>query len=266
MRGNPVKGAGYFLRGFGMLPQPGIRSFVLVPLLINIFLFGGAIWLLISQFDSWMEYLMTAWLPDWEWLGFLRYILWPLFALLVAVVVYYSFSIVANFIAAPFNGFLSEKVERQLRGDPLGDEGWAELVKMIPRALSRELAKLLYYLPRVLLLLVLSFIPVINLAMPLIWFLFGAWMMAIQYCDYPMDNNRVGFADMKRLLKSYRLTAIGYGSLVQVGMLIPILNLILMPAAVVGATIYWVEEYADDSGTERVINADDRLTHQAERP
>jgi len=255
MKGNPVRGAGYFARGLAMLPQPGIRSFVLVPLLINILLFGGAIGLLFSQFDNWIDYLMNAWLPDWAWLEFLRYILWPLFALLVLVVVYYGFSIVANFIAAPFNGFLAEKVERQLRGSPLGDEGWAEVVRMIPRALQREVAKLLYYLPRVLLLLVLSFIPLINLAMPLIWFLFGAWMMAIQYCDYPMDNNRVAFADMKRLLKSHRFTAVGFGSLVQFGMLVPILNLIIMPAAVVGATIYWVEEYAGDNGVERVVNS-----------
>ncbi|KEA62425.1 Sulfate transporter, CysZ-type [Marinobacterium lacunae] len=254
MRGNPVRGAGYLGRGLAMLPQPGIRSFVLVPLLINILLFGGAIWLLMSQFGNWIDYLMQAWLPDWQWLDFLRYILWPLFALLVLVVVYYSFSIVANFIAAPFNGFLAEKVERQLRGDPLGNEGWAEVIKMVPRALHRELAKLLYYLPRVLLLLVLSFIPVINLAMPVVWFLFGAWMMAIQYCDYPMDNNKVSFANMKGLLKSHRFTAVGFGSLVQFGMLIPLLNLIIMPAAVVGATIYWVEEYAGDHGDERLVS------------
>lgn len=244
MSANPVRGAGYLMRGLAMLPQPGIRSFVLVPLLINIFLFGGAIWLLTAQFESWIDWMMQAWLPDWDWLAFLRYLLWPLFALLILVVVYYSFSIVANLIAAPFNGLLAEKVERQLRGTVTADAGWAELVKTIPRSLAREMAKLLYYLPRVLLLLVLSFVPVINLAMPVVWFLFGAWMMAIQYCDYPMDNNRVTFGDMKRMLKTRRFTAVGFGSLVQVGMLIPLLNLLIMPAAVVGATIYWVEEYA----------------------
>jgi len=244
MSANPVRGAGYFMRGLAMLPQPGIRSFVLIPLLINIFLFGGAIWLLLDQFDAWMEHLLHGWLPDWEWLDFLRYLLWPLFALLILVLVYYSFSIVANLIAAPFNGLLSEQVERRLRGTVNTDGGWAELLKMIPRSLARELAKLAYYLPRVVLLLVLSFIPVINMVMPLVWFLFGAWMMAIQYCDYPMDNNRVTFGDMKRMLKSHRLTAVGFGSLVQFGMLVPLLNLIIMPAAVVGATLYWVEEYS----------------------
>ena len=121
MRGNPVKGAGYLLRGFSMLTQPGIRQFVLIPMLINILLFSGAIWLLINEFDRWVAYWMSQ-LPT--WLSFLDFLLWPLFALLVLIVVYYGFSIVANLIAAPFNGFLSEKVELQQRGVRIADDGW----------------------------------------------------------------------------------------------------------------------------------------------
>ncbi|WP_415889697.1 sulfate transporter CysZ [Neptuniibacter sp. SY11_33] len=244
MKGNPVKGGSYVLRGLQMLPDPEIRPFVLVPLLTNIVLFVTAIWLLFSNFGAWVDGLITTFLPDWEWLQFLHYVLWPVMALLVIVFVYYGFSIVANIIAAPFNGFLSEKVEKRLRGDIVTDDGWKEVIALIPRAIGRELSKLAYYLPRVLFLLVLSFIPVINLISPFLWILFGAWMMAIQYCDYPMDNNKVSFKNMKLMLKSDRLTSIGFGGLIQLGMLVPLLNLILMPAAVVGATIYWVEAHS----------------------
>ena len=244
MKGNPVRGGGYLLRGLKMLPDPEIRPFVLVPLLINIVLFVGAIWLLLSNFGGWVDYMIGAFLPDWEWLSFLHYLLWPLMAVLVIVVVYYGFSIVANIIAAPFNGFLSEKVEKRLRGDLITDEGWQAVMALIPRAIGRELSKLAYYLPRVFFLLLLSFIPVINIIAPFLWLLFGAWMMAIQYCDYPMDNNKVSFKKMKLMLKGDRLTSIGFGGLIQLGMMIPLINLILMPAAVVGATIYWVEEHS----------------------
>jgi CysZ protein len=244
MKGNPVRGAGYLLRGAAMLPQPGIRRFVLVPLLVNVLLFIGAIWLLVAQFDGWVTYWLSF-LPSWA--DFLYWLFWPVFALLILASVYYGFSLVANLIAAPFNGFLAEKVEQRLRGAPLTDEGWAEVLKMIPRSIQRELHKLAYYLPRFLLLLVLTFIPVVNLVAPLLWFLFGAWMMSIQYCDYPMDNNKVSFRQMKQLMKARRVTSIGFGGLVQLGMLVPVVNLILMPAAVVGATIFWVEEYASEA-------------------
>lgn len=240
MRGNPVKGIGYLFRGFGLLPEPGIRKFVLIPLMVNILLFTGAIWLLMNEFDNWVGYWLAQ-LP--EWLSFLDWLLWPLFAVLVLVTVYYGFTMVANLIAAPFNGLLSEKVEKLQQGRELTDEGWKGLVAMIPRAMQRELAKLAYYLPRLLLLLVFSFIPVVNVIAPLLWFLFGAWMMAIQYCDYPMDNNKVSFKDMKRRLAERRLTSVSFGALVQLGMMIPVVNLVLMPAAVIGATLYWLEEH-----------------------
>ena len=243
MKGNPIQGANYLVRGLKMLPDPQIRPFVLVPLLTNIVLFIGAIWLLFSKFGGWVAYWLSF-LPD--WLSFLDWLLWPLFALLVLVVVYYSFTIVANLIAAPFNGFLSEKVEKRLRGDIITDEGWKAVIALVPRALARELSKLAYYLPRFIFLLVISFVPVLNIFSPLLWFLFGSWMMAIQYCDYPMDNNKVSFKNMKLMLKQDRLTSLGFGGLIQVGMLIPLVNLILMPAAVVGATIYWVEAHASE--------------------
>ena len=253
MKGNPLRGAGFFLRGLSMLPEKGIRHFVLVPLLINMFLFSGAIWLLFDQMGVWIDYLLSSILPDWDWLQFLRYILWPMVAILVVITVYYSFSVVANIIAAPFNGILSEKVEQRLRGVTITDSGWKEILALIPRTVAREVSKLLYYLPRLLFLMVLAFIPVLGWVAPFLLFLFGCWMMAIQYCDYPMDNNKVSFKDMKQSLKERRMTSVGFGGLVSIGMMIPLVNLLVMPAAVVGATIFWVEEYANDQG-EIVVN------------
>ncbi len=241
MGGNPIRGSGYLLRGFGMLTEPGLRSFVLVPLIINVVLFTLAIWLLVQQFSGWVDYWLSF-VPD--WLSFLDWLLWPVFALLVLVSVYFSFGVVANFIAAPFNGLLAERVEQRLRGAIIADEGWKGLLASVPRALAREMSKLLYFIPRFLILFIITLIPLIGLASPVLWFLFGAWMMAIQYCDYPMDNNRISFTDLRAYLKRYRLSSVGFGGLISLGMMVPLLNLLIMPAAVVGATIFWVEEFA----------------------
>jgi CysZ protein len=242
MGGNPMVGAGYFIRGLKMLADPGLRAFVLVPLIVNVLLFTTAIYLLIQKFSGWVAYWLSL-IPS--WLSFLDWLLWPFFALLVLIGVYFTFAIVANFIAAPFNGVLSEKVENRLRGVVPVEEGWQALLASVPHALKREVAKLLYYLPRFLGLLLLTMIPVIGLTAPLLWFLFGAWMMAIQYCDYPMDNHRVSFTEMRRVLKQQRMTSLGFGALVSFGMLVPVVNLLVMPAAVIGATIYWVEEHVE---------------------
>lgn len=58
--------------------------------------------------------------------------------------------------------------------------------------MKREWQKLAWYLPRAIVLLILYFIPGIGQTVaPVLWFLFSAWMLAIQYCDYPFDNHKV---------------------------------------------------------------------------
>ncbi len=60
-------------------------------------------------------------------------------------------------------------------------------MKDIPRIMKREWQKLARYLPRAIVLLLLYFIPGVGQTVaPVLWFLFSAWMLAIQYCDYPL--------------------------------------------------------------------------------
>jgi len=72
--------------------------------------------------------------------------------------------------------------------------------------------------------------------------LFGIWMMAVQYIDYPADNNKLGFDEMLAWLRAKRWQSLGFGGIVYVALLVPLLNLLIMPAAVAGATLFWVRE------------------------
>lgn len=239
MKGNPVTGFNYLIQGFQLITQPGLRLFVLIPLTVNIVIFSILINLTIAQFSDWIK-AVIEWVPD--WLAFIRWVLWPLAVILILTVVMYTFSVIANIIASPFNGLLAEKTEELLTGKEVpGLETIGQALLSFPKSIGRELTKLLYYIPLALVVLVISFIPLINTFAPLLWFLLGSWMMVIQYCDYPMDNHRASFADMKQRIKLMRLTSTGFGVSVMVGTMIPIVNLIIMPAAVCGATAYWVK-------------------------
>jgi CysZ protein len=150
---------------------------------------------------------------------------------------------VALIIASPFNALLAEKAEELVTGKPVNSlEGLGAALVAVPRGILRELSKLLYYVPMALFVLVLSFIPVLNTVAPILWLLLGAWMMSIQFVDYPMDNHQLSFADVKEAVRSRRLSSMGFGGLVAVGASIPIVNFIIVPAAVVGATLLWCEE------------------------
>ncbi|WP_462382004.1 sulfate transporter CysZ [Pseudomonas sp. Marseille-QA0892] len=235
-----LSGPQYLREGLRLMLSPGLRMFVILPLTINLLVFIGLFWLAVAQFDSWVNTFMPT-LPS--ALQFLEYVLWPLFVLLVLALVYFTFNLVATFIASPFNGFLAEKVEVVARGhDHFPPFSWGELFAMVPRTIGRELRKLRYFLPRALALLVLSFIPVVNLIAAPLWILFSVWMMAVQYIDYPADNNKLGWEDMMAWLRERRWRSLSFGGSVYLVLLIPFVNIVLMPAAVAGAALFWVRE------------------------
>ncbi len=243
MANNAFSGAHYLSKGFGHLLRPGIRSYVLIPLFINFILLGAACIYLFSaiddQFTSWKnsEYSLVQWIV--ENLGWL---LWPLIVISLLIVVFFVFAMLANWIAAPFNGLLAEAVEKHLSGNNFVETqfNWAQFFKDIPRLFAREFRKLRYYLPRAILCLLLFWTPVFFIA-PIIWFLFNAWMAAIQYIDYPMDNHRAPFQQVIDEVKVRRSGSMGFGSLVMLLTMVPLANIIVMPAAVAGATHLWFD-------------------------
>ena len=240
MQGNISHGAGYLRRGASMLKHPALRLFVLVPLLVNIVIFGSLIWYGLSYLDA----LMDDWLGKIpEWLNFIKWILWPVIGLTVSLVTGYLFTAVALVVASPFNALLAEKAEELITGKKVNSlEGLGAALMAMPRGILRELSKLLYYVPMAAFVLILSFIPVLNVAAPVLWFLLGAWMMSIQFVDYPMDNHQLSFADVKEAVRSRRLSSMGFGGVVALCTGIPIVNFFVVPAAVVGATLLWCEE------------------------
>lgn len=237
----PRSGLYYFSQGWKLVSLPGIRRFVILPLLINIILMGGSFWWLFSQFDVWIPQLMSH-VPD--WLQWLSYVIWPLVVISVLLIFGYFFSTLANWIAAPFNGLLAEQLEARLTGATPPDTGVFGIIKDVPRIMKREWQKLAWYLPRAIVLLLLYFIPGVGQTVaPVLWFLFSAWMLAIQYCDYPFDNHKVPFKSMRIALREQKFTNMQFGSLVSLFTLIPFLNLFIMPVAVCGATAMWVDCY-----------------------
>lgn len=230
----PFHGAAYLWRGYKLIGQQGLRRYVILPLTINIALFGGVIWYGAGQFSGFIDSL----LPDWlEWL---HWLLWPLFAITVLVAAFYTFSLVANLIASPFNNLLAAKVERQFAATPPAEQSLTFLT-----SLAHEVKKFLFLIAWAIPLGILFIIPGLNLLAPAAWLVFSAWMLALEYCDYAMANHGIPFEEQRRLLRGKTLLSLGFGSAVLVGTTIPLLNLFTMPAAVIGATLLWLERYAD---------------------
>ncbi|TEW54961.1 sulfate transporter CysZ [Psychromonas sp. RZ22] len=252
----PLTGIGYLIKGTQLLRHPKLRVFVLIPLLINILIFASAFWFLFSSITEWINSYIGD-LPD--FLSWLSYLFWPIIIFSILFAFSFVFSTIANLIAAPFNGLLAEKTENLLTNSSINDDGWKELLKDLPRIFKREYQKWVYFLPRMLLCLILFFIPVIGQTIaPVIWFIFAGWMMAIQYADYPFDNHKVPFAKMKKILIARFGKNITFGMVISICTTIPVLNFIIMPIAVCGATAAWVDIYKNQVFDDVVANIEQK--------
>ena len=262
MTGNSFHGVQYLSKGFHLVWKPGIKRFVFIPLLINFILLGIAT---VYAFDiigdwytslpQWIEAKVNNehWYISWpasglEWIvSSLGWLLWPLIVISVFITVFFIFGFIANWIAAPFNGILSEAVERHLAKDDYNEIefNWSLFIKDIPRLIGREWTKFAYYVPRALVFLILLFTP-ISPIVPILWFMFNAWMSAIQYIDYPLDNHRLPFQQTLSHLQSARRGPFGFGAMVMLFTMIPVVNILVMPVAVAGATNLWFDNYRNN--------------------
>jgi CysZ protein len=249
MVGEFSRGVRYFLKGTGLVTRPGLRIFVLAPLLINLVIFGLFSYWAFAWFSGWVEGL-TSYLPDWlnellpDWvLQVFNWLLLLTFGLLLLITMGFSFSLVANMIAAPFNGLLAERVEQYLTGKTPPPES---LPAMIWRTLGRELRKWVYFFPRTLAImlacLILFFMPGLNLFIPVITFIWGAWSMSMQYIDYPADNHQLPFDNIKQTAQKRKPLHFGFGMVVFGLTTVPLVNFVIMPVAICGATALWLEE------------------------
>ncbi len=223
-----------FVDGSRLARSRSLLHYTAAPALISLLIIAAGTWYAVSRIDVWGAAL-AALLPS--WLSFLDVILVPLLYLFGGVLGIWLFGLLAVVVASPFLGPLSGAVEKQIRGSAPADSTtwWFS----IGTTLLRELRKLGYHLPRLLLVFVLTLIPVINLAAPVIWLLFGAWTMAVQFCDFPLENRQRPFRDTLALLKANRLAALGFGLCTALVLAIPLLNFLLIPAAVCGGTLLW---------------------------
>lgn len=227
-------GFSYVLRGFSLMWRPGIRRFTLIPLAINLLLFGLGLWGVLHYARQSLDH----WLPS--WLDWLSWLLLPILLIGLLLMAFFTFTIMANFIAAPFNALLAEQLEAELTGKPTPEDN-RSFWQLTKTTVAAEWRKFRYFLTYAIPLTVLWFVPGLNLLAPVLWFAFSAWMMALQYVDAPAGNHHMSFEAQRTWLKSIPMTSLTFGTAMTGMTMVPVLNFLALPVGVCGATAFWVE-------------------------
>lgn len=224
-----------------LLTNPSLWLWAVLPAIVNIALFGLVATALIFNATSLLEWLWAQ--PDiaawYDWL--LRTVWYLVFAVFVAgslVVSYYLVLLVGGAVASPFNDKLSEETERIL--DPSIADARADepLAAGLARSALASLAHLVVYLVGLAVLLPLHLIPGIGsmlfTATAACW---SAAFLAIEYTEDTLDRRGFELTDKFRSLRRDFGLAAGFGAGTSLLMVVPVLNLLAMPVAVVAGAV-----------------------------
>ncbi|MGB3622612.1 sulfate transporter CysZ [Ketobacter sp. MCCC 1A13808] len=253
-------GLSYVGEGFALARQPGLRPYLVVPLIMNFLLFGVSGYLVMSYAYEWIAGWGAA-VDLWSWLDWLEPVIdqllgalkWVIFAVIILGLLFImgsTFTMFTHLLVSPFIGILGEKAELALHEPSYPQHTLGQIAL---RTITRECRKMLYWIVRAaglaLISVILYFIPVVNAAVPVLWFLFGSWILAMQYIDVAADNNGIPFKDLLMLMQKHRTSVMAFGAVIMALTSIPIVNLFIIPVAVCGGIVFWVKKIQPALGT-----------------
>jgi len=222
--------------------NPRLILYVVIPFLINVVVFSTAVWLGVDFFGSTVvEHLPRG--DAWYW-AVLSWFVWLVAALLTAVLVFFSFTVVGNLLASPFNDLLSERTEETLTGRS-GDLPFSlrQFASDILRTIFMEAKKMSLFVLVMLLILPLNLLPGFGTALyTLLAVSLTLFFLCFEYLSFVMLRKQQFFSAQKRYIFARKFLMLGFACGVMALLAIPFMQLLCIPLAVIGATRLWCEE------------------------
>jgi CysZ protein len=247
-----ARGFSYPLRALRFFRQhPGMLRYVAVPFIINLLIFSATVYFGLG----WFDWVVAHYAPGIDvWYGvILYYLAWVIALMMTLVIFFFSFTIIGNLVASPFNEFLSERTEGLVRGTQ--DEqalSVALIFKEARFALFYEVKKMAFFILCMLALLAINFIPLVGaMAYAVLMPLFTLFFLGAEYMAFVSMRKRYSFAQLRRYLFRRPLLMAGFSCSVFVLLAIPFVQLFCIPLAVVGATLLWCDFPGEETEAER---------------
>jgi CysZ protein len=233
-----LTGVGFLLRGLGMYARsPRLMFLGLVPAVISGALLVAAFVALVYFVDD-AAGLVTPFADDWATgirqtmrvvAGIAIIGVWLLLSILL-------FTALTLLIGQPFYEAISKNVEDRLGGVP--GEIDVSFWRTLPRTIADNVRLLFVTLLFGVALFVGGLIPLIGeTVVPVLGAMVGGWVLALEMTSVPFERRGLRFRDRRRMLRARRPRALGFGIATFVCFLIPLGAVLVMPAAVAGATL-----------------------------
>ncbi len=231
---------------FVYFQHPGTSRIWILPIFVTLICCCGGTTSAWEYSGSLLEYVWETPTDDSVAAGISRighviveYILKVIFTALAIVIV----TLLSSVIAAPFNGALSEEVERLAAGLKPNPGGIGTMVRDVARTIALEFRKFgLYLMVMIPLFLVQFAVPGIGTVIYSAFaFFFTAWFFGLDYVDWPAERRGWTPGERLRHARQNFMPMFGFGCGVWLFLFVPLLNLLFMPAAVAGGTLLFLE-------------------------
>lgn len=230
-------------RSLGLLRgNPRLILYILVPFLINVVVFSAVVWLGVDFFGSTVvEHLPRG--DAWYW-AMLSWLVWLIAALLTAVLVFFSFTVVGNLLASPFNDLLSERTEEVLTGRISAIPfSFRQFASDVLKTILMEAKKMSLFVVVMLLILPLNLLPGFGTALyTLLAISLTLLFICFEYLSFVMVRKQQFFSAQRRYIFGRKFLMLGFACGVMALLAIPFMQLFCLPLAVIGATRLWCEE------------------------
>ncbi len=211
-------GWGTYSEAHRFIKQHKLYKLFILPVLINVALFGLMVWLGVGWAQSFTD-TMYAWFgvndAQWDSFDWLKTVIyWSLSILinLVILILYLStIRYIMLILIAPILAYVSERTEELATGRSY-PFSLSQLLKDAWRGIGIAVRNGIAELLLTILLLALGFIPVIGWITPFFLFIVQSYFFGFSMLDYYFERQKLSGTESRRLIYSYKWVAVGNGA------------------------------------------------------
>lgn len=232
-----VEGSRYPWRGAVFLwRRKTLWPYLIFPFLLNVLLFIAIAWVSIWA----LQHFVFTGFPHAWWALIIKIFLAGAAGAFILLFALFCFAFVGSVIAAPFYDVLAEKTLRWLGSL----EVERSFVRQMIDAIRASVFKLGLFLGLQFLLLMLYFVPFVVgfFTYTTVGFLITAFFMALEFLDISFHREGWTFRERLEWCKHRMGLVLGFGATVSLLLLVPVVNLIIPPIALIGAILLFSEE------------------------
>jgi CysZ protein len=212
---------------------------IIVPGIIYMLLFGVSMYFFSQSANQVVDYLLSFIKTKLEttWLSFLATILGIILWMILMIFYFSLFKYVWLILGSPIFAYLSEKTESILEGKEY-KINMQQMMKDIARGIRIALRNMLWQTVYTFAIMLLSLIPVLGWATPVLAVLIECYYYGFSMLDYSCERHKLSAAESIDFIGRHKGLAIGNGMVFYLFHPLLIIGWILAPAyAVVAATL-----------------------------